>query len=69
MSTKKRVVILGGGLAGLPLALHIEKNKKLSQRVEVVLVDKKQYFEMNCESVRFLVQPDIHHKVIKLRNN
>lgn len=66
MSQKKRLVILGGGLAGLPLARQIEKNKKLSASIDVTLVDKKHYFELTLASPRFLVDPDQHAKVILL---
>jgi len=59
---KKRLVILGGGLAGLPIVRAIEKNKKLSAAFDVTLVDKKNYFEVNCASPRFLVSPDQHGK-------
>ncbi len=60
---RKKLVILGAGLAGLPLALEIEKDSKLRSRLDVFLIDKKDYFEMNCASVRFLVDPSVHNKV------
>ncbi len=63
MASKKKLVILGAGLGGFPLALHIEKDKKLSALFDVVLVDKKEFFEMNLASVRFLVKDNIHHQV------
>lgn len=59
---KKRLVILGGGLAGLPLARQIENNKKLSSALDVTLVDKKHYFELSLAAPRFLVAPDHHGK-------
>eukprot|EP00026_Physarum_polycephalum_P009792 Phypoly_transcript_09928.p1 GENE.Phypoly_transcript_09928~~Phypoly_transcript_09928.p1 ORF type:complete len:366 (-),score=65.46 Phypoly_transcript_09928:121-1218(-) len=63
---KKRLVILGGGLAGLPLARHIEKNKKLSASLDVTLVDKKHYFELTLAAPRFLVDPEQHAKYTAL---
>jgi NADH dehydrogenase FAD-containing subunit len=60
---KTRLVILGGGLAGLPMALLLEKKKKLLKHLDVVMIDQRDYFEMNCESVRFLVKPEIHLEV------
>lgn len=54
---KKTLVILGGGIGGYPLARFIEKDKKLSQLLNVVLVDKKQYVELSMASPRFLVEP------------
>lgn len=55
------MVILGGGCGGLPLARQIEANKKLSSTLDVVLVDKKEYFEVNLASVRFLVDSKDHN--------
>lgn len=66
MDSKIKLVILGGGLAGLPIALEIEKDKALARALDVVMVDRKEYFEMNCESIRFLVDPSVHNKVIFL---
>jgi hypothetical protein len=63
---KKRLVILGGGLAGLPLARQIEKNKKLSASLDVTLVDKKHYFELTLAAPRFLVDSQQHGKVCNL---
>jgi len=62
---KIKIVILGGGLAGLPFALLLEKNKKLKKCMDVVMIDQREYFEMNCESVRFLVKPEIHHEFVR----
>jgi NADH dehydrogenase len=40
----KRIVILGGGFAGLYTAIHLEKLLRGRQDVEVVLVNKENYF-------------------------
>jgi NADH dehydrogenase len=41
---RKRIVILGGGFAGLYTAIHLEKRLRGRQDVEVVLVSKENYF-------------------------
>src|SRR5262249_19176151 len=41
---RKRVVILGGGFAGLYTAIHLERLLRGRQDVEVVLVNKENYF-------------------------
>jgi NADH dehydrogenase len=40
----KRIVILGGGFAGLYTAIHLEKLLRGRQDVEIVLVNKENYF-------------------------
>src|SRR5262249_10204024 len=41
---RKRIVILGGGFAGLYTAIHLEQLLRGRQDVEVVLVNKENYF-------------------------
>lgn len=47
----KTVVILGAGLAGLPLAHHILKNKADKYDLKVVLVSPSDEFYWNLASV------------------
>ena len=41
---KKRIVILGGGFAGIYTALYLEKFLKPGDNVEVALVNRENYF-------------------------
>jgi NADH dehydrogenase len=43
-SDRKRIVILGGGFGGVYTAMHLEKRLKRRADVEVVLVNKENYF-------------------------
>src|SRR5262249_30830719 len=43
-AARKRIVILGGGLPGLSTAIHLEKLLRRREDVEVVLVNKENYF-------------------------
>jgi NADH dehydrogenase FAD-containing subunit len=49
----KKVVIVGGGIAGKKLAENLDKKKI----VEVVLVEPKEYFEVPFAQLRSLVDP------------
>ncbi|KAG9137285.1 hypothetical protein Leryth_014914 [Lithospermum erythrorhizon] len=48
---KKRVVIIGGGIAGSVLA------KSLQDHSDVYLIDPKEYFEISWASLRCMVEP------------
>ncbi|KAG9144105.1 hypothetical protein Leryth_013752 [Lithospermum erythrorhizon] len=48
---KKRVVIIGGGMAGSVLA------KSLQDHADVYLIDPKEYFEIAWASLRCMVEP------------
>ncbi len=43
-SKRKRVVILGGGFAGVYTALHLEKALKAKDDFEILLINKENYF-------------------------
>lgn len=61
---KKRVIILGGGFAGCSLALTM--SKRLEKDYEVILVDKKGYFEC-IPSLPSIVANPSH--TLKIRSN
>lgn len=44
MSRKKRIVILGGGFAGVYTAMHLEKALRRGDDFEILLVNKENYF-------------------------
>ena len=44
VSTKQRIVILGGGFGGVYAARHLERQLKYRTDVEVILVSKENYF-------------------------
>ena len=50
----KRVVIVGGGVAGKKLAESLDKNKT----AEVVLIEPKEYMEVPYAGLRALVEPE-----------
>jgi NADH dehydrogenase len=41
---RKRVVILGGGFAGVYTALHLEKALGRQKDFEIILINKENYF-------------------------
>jgi len=41
---KKRIVILGGGFAGIYTAIYLEKYLKPSDDIEIALVNRENYF-------------------------
>ncbi|CAK9041096.1 unnamed protein product [Durusdinium trenchii] len=55
---KKKVVVLGGGFAGLAVVRHLRRN------FEVTLVDAKKYFEFIPGMVRPYSNPDLHRKLV-----
>src|SRR5215510_11754380 len=44
MNQKKRIVILGGGFAGIYTAAHLEKALSGNNDLEIVLINKENYF-------------------------
>ncbi|RVW70604.1 Apoptosis-inducing factor 2 [Vitis vinifera] len=54
----KRVVILGGGIAGSLLA------KSLQFRADIFLVDPKEYFEIPWASLRAMVEPSFAERTV-----
>lgn len=57
MNHKKKVVIIGGGFAGSLVA------KRLENRFDVTLVDKKDYFEYTPGILRSIVEPSHLDKI------
>jgi NADH dehydrogenase FAD-containing subunit len=55
-----RIVILGGGFCGALLAKELDKQK----HIEVVLVDKKEYFEYSPSLWKLLLNPENHKNYI-----
>ncbi|KAG2433699.1 hypothetical protein HXX76_008068 [Chlamydomonas incerta] len=53
MSTKPRLLIIGGGFAGVTLA------RKTSAFADVTIVDPKSYFELTWATVRGIVDPQV----------
>src|SRR5437867_12722942 len=41
---RKRIVILGGGFAGVHTAMHLEKALRKRDDLEIVLINKENYF-------------------------
>jgi NADH dehydrogenase FAD-containing subunit len=60
LEEKKNVVIVGGGFAGLQLAKIFEANPKVN--VDVTLVSKLDYFDINYATFRSLVEPSMAAK-------
>jgi len=56
---KKKVVIIGGGFAGSPIA------KKLQKKFDVTLIDSKNYFEFTPGILRTIIEPN-HIKKIQV---
>jgi NADH dehydrogenase FAD-containing subunit len=50
-STKRKLVIIGGGYAGTFTAMHLE------HEFETILIDSKPYFEFTPSKLRTLVEP------------
>ena len=44
LSERPRVVILGGGFAGIYAAMALEKAVRGGEEIEIVLVNKENYF-------------------------
>ena len=44
MSEKHRIVIVGGGFAGLYAAIELEKSFATRQNVEITLINKENFF-------------------------
>lgn len=55
-----RIIILGGGFCGCRIAKRLEKQKN----IEVVLLDKKTYFEYSPSLWKLLLNPEDHKKYI-----
>jgi NADH:ubiquinone reductase (H+-translocating) len=55
-----RIIILGGGFCGSQLAKRLDKKKN----IEVVLIDKKEYFEYSPNLWKLLLDPESHNKYI-----
>lgn len=55
-----KVVILGGGFCGALIAKKLDKKKEL----EVVLIDKKEYFEYSPSLSKLLLYPSYHKHII-----
>lgn len=49
MSEKKNIVIVGGGYAGLAVAILLESNKLLMKRAEIYLIDRVPYHLIKTE--------------------
>lgn len=59
MADKKTVVVIGASFAGLATA------KGLARTHNVVLIDRRDYFDMNFTAPRLLQDPDLAPTVIK----
>ena len=57
-----RIIILGGGFCGSRIARKLEKQKN----IEVVLIDKKTYFEYSPSLWKLFINPENHRKYIVL---
>ncbi|KAG1364134.1 apoptosis-inducing factor [Cocos nucifera] len=57
-SQKKRVVVVGGGVAGALLA------KKMQFDVDVLLIDPKEYFEIPWTRLRSMVEPSFAERTL-----
>ena len=55
-----RVAVLGGGFAGLTAARTLAKDR----RIEVLLVDQRDYFEYTPGILRAWVDPTVHRKLV-----
>jgi NADH dehydrogenase FAD-containing subunit len=55
-----RIIILGGGFCGSRIAQKLDKQKN----IEVVLIDKKEYFEYSPSLWKLLLNPGNHKKYI-----
>ena len=64
-SNRKRILIVGGGFAGVFTAMHLEtqlRKAKLVDAVETVLVNKRQQPRSHIR-VRFPVEQNVEHDV------
>jgi apoptosis-inducing factor 2 len=59
MADKKTVVIIGGSYGGLTAA------KTLASTHSVVLIDKRDYFDMNFAAPRLLQNPELATTIVK----
>jgi hypothetical protein len=55
-----RVAVLGGGFAGLTAARTLAKDR----RIEVLLIDQRDYFEYTPGILRAWVDPTVHRKLV-----
>jgi apoptosis-inducing factor 2 len=55
-----KVVILGGGFCGALIAKKLDRQKEL----EVILIDKKEYFEYSPSLCKLLSSPSYHNRII-----
>jgi len=55
-----RVIILGGGFCGALIAKKLDRQKEL----EVILIDKKDYFEYSPSLWKLILEPNYHKKII-----
>jgi len=58
---QKKLVIVGAGFGGICVAKALNKNKAF----HITVIDRKNYFENNTASVRFLVTPTFHDTQVK----